>query len=61
MSFTFFILFCSNPGRNQCNCVGEHSPLDENILRWSYYVRMASSVLFGSHIARHVYSFSRLD
>ncbi|XP_065535529.1 phospholipase B1, membrane-associated isoform X2 [Lathamus discolor] len=27
----------SIPGRNQCNCVGEHSPLDENILRWSYY------------------------
>lgn len=51
----------SSPGRNQCNCVGEHSPLDDNILRWSYYVCMASSVLFGSHIARHVYSFSRLD
>ncbi|XP_063184728.1 phospholipase B1, membrane-associated [Chroicocephalus ridibundus] len=26
----------SNPGRNQCNCVGEHSTLDDNILRWSY-------------------------
>ncbi|XP_075353302.1 phospholipase B1, membrane-associated [Mycteria americana] len=26
----------SNPGRNQCNCVGERSTLDDNILRWSY-------------------------
>nr|XP_009674588.1 PREDICTED: phospholipase B1, membrane-associated [Struthio camelus australis] len=26
----------SNPGRNQCNCVGEHSTVDDNILRWSY-------------------------
>ncbi|XP_013799269.2 phospholipase B1, membrane-associated [Apteryx mantelli] len=26
----------SNPGRNQCNCVGEHSAVDDNILRWSY-------------------------
>ncbi|XP_074720943.1 phospholipase B1, membrane-associated [Strix uralensis] len=26
----------SNPSRNQCNCVGEHSILDDNILRWSY-------------------------
>lgn len=38
MSFMFFILFCSNLGRNQCNCVGEHSTLDDNILRWSYQV-----------------------
>ncbi|XP_025976943.1 phospholipase B1, membrane-associated [Dromaius novaehollandiae] len=26
----------SNPGRNQCNCVGEYSAVDDNILRWSY-------------------------
>ncbi|XP_050750065.1 phospholipase B1, membrane-associated [Gymnogyps californianus] len=26
----------SNPSRNQCNCVGECSTLDDNILRWSY-------------------------
>ncbi|KAM7118486.1 phospholipase B1, membrane-associated-like [Ciconia maguari] len=26
----------SNPDRNQCNCVGERSTLDDNILRWSY-------------------------
>ncbi|PKU48823.1 phospholipase membrane-associated [Limosa lapponica baueri] len=26
----------SNPGRNGCNCVGEHFTLDDNILRWSY-------------------------
>ncbi|XP_049689659.1 phospholipase B1, membrane-associated [Accipiter gentilis] len=26
----------SNPGRNQCNCFGECSTLDDNILRWSY-------------------------
>ncbi|KAM6432625.1 phospholipase B1, membrane-associated [Rhynochetos jubatus] len=26
----------SNPGRNQCNCVSEHSMLEDNILRWSY-------------------------
>ncbi|XP_028941137.1 phospholipase B1, membrane-associated, partial [Antrostomus carolinensis] len=26
----------SNPGRNQCNCTGELSTLDDNILRWSY-------------------------
>ncbi|XP_037261739.1 phospholipase B1, membrane-associated [Falco rusticolus] len=26
----------SNPGRSQCSCVGEHSTLENNILRWSY-------------------------
>ncbi|XP_064504502.1 phospholipase B1, membrane-associated [Pseudopipra pipra] len=26
----------SNPDKNQCNCVGECSTLDDNILRWSY-------------------------
>ncbi|XP_014805943.1 PREDICTED: phospholipase B1, membrane-associated [Calidris pugnax] len=26
----------SNPGRSECNCVGEHFTLDDNILRWSY-------------------------
>ncbi|KAK2528723.1 Plb1 [Columba livia] len=26
----------SNPGWNECNHVGEHSTLDDNILRWSY-------------------------
>ncbi|KAM9241337.1 phospholipase B1, membrane-associated [Leptosomus discolor] len=26
----------SNPGRNQCNCVGERSTLDDNLLRWTY-------------------------
>lgn len=28
--------YASNPGRNQCNYVGEHSALDDNILRLSY-------------------------
>ncbi|XP_061846104.1 phospholipase B1, membrane-associated [Colius striatus] len=26
----------SNPGKNQCNCDGECSTLDDNVLRWSY-------------------------
>lgn len=33
-----FILLCSNSVGNQCNCVHEHSALDDNILRWSYQV-----------------------
>lgn len=33
-----FILLCSNPVGNQCNCVREHSALDDYILRWSYQV-----------------------